>query len=190
MARDPAWAKLSGLCGRRSQQGRLGIAMTNMDNIRILVNPGIAPDQLFSFYQRNDICEKGFGKEVAAKVLDHSSLIIGAFEGDKLVGIARAMFDGLSAAVMEFCLELKYQGNDLQYNDGSLIEKDSSGLGKRIGRVLIDELIKMGATFITVYIVENCEELFYRSIGFEHNAGHLVYYIDRRPYVIGGCNST
>jgi len=59
-----------------------------------------------------------------------------------------------------------------------------------MGRVLIDELIKMGATFITGYIVENCEELFYRSIGFEHNTGHLVSYIDRRPYVIGGRNST
>jgi len=94
----------------------------------------------------------------------------------------------LSGAIMEFCLELKYQGDGLKYNNGSLIEKDSSGLGKRIGKVLIDELIKMGTTFITVYIVENCEEQFYNSIGFEHNTGHFVYYIERRPYVVGGCN--
>ena len=164
--------------------------MTNKNDIKILVNPKISPDQLFYFYERNDICEKGFGKEVASKVLDHSNLIIGAFEGDKLVGITRAMFDGLSAAIMEFCLELKYQGDGLKHNNGSLIEKDSLGLGKMIGKVLVDELIKMGATFITVYIVENCEELFYRSIGFEHNTGHLVYYIEKRPYVIGGGNST
>ena len=164
--------------------------MTKIDNIRTLINPKVTLDQLFSFYERNGICEKGFGKEIASKVLDHSSLIIGAFEGERLVGIARAMFDGLSGAIMEFCLELKYQGDGLKYNNGSLIEKDSSGLGKRIGKVLIDELIKMGTTFITVYIVENCEEQFYNSIGFEHNTGHLVYYIDRRPYVIGGCNDT
>lgn len=157
--------------------------MLNTDGIRILVNPKITPDQLFSFYERNDICETGFGKNVASRVLDHSSLIIGAFEGDRLVGIARAMFDGLSAAIMEFCLELKYQGNRLKYNNGSLIEKDPLGLGKRIGRILIDELIKMGATFITVYIVENCEEEFHKSIGFKDNTGHLVYYINRRPYV-------
>ena len=161
-----------------------------MGDIKISVNPKITPDQLFSFYERNDICEKGFGREVAATVLDHSSLIIGAFEGDKLVGIARAMFDGLSAAIMEFCLDLEYHGDGLQYNNGSVIEKDSSGLGKRIGRVLIDELIKMGATFITAYVVENCEELFYRSVGFEHNTGSLVYHIDRRPYVIGERNGT
>lgn len=155
----------------------------SIDNVRILVNPKITPEQLFSFYERNDICEKEFGKEVASRVLDHSSLIIGAFEGDRLVGIARAMFDGCSATIMEFSLELKYQGNELKHNNGSLIEKDKSGLGRKMGKILIDELIKMRATFITVYIVENCEERFYPSIGFEHNTGHLVYYMERRPYV-------
>ena len=158
-------------------------------DIKVLINPQISPDQLFAFYEGNNICEKEFGKEVAARVLDHSSLIVGAFEGDKLIGIARAMFDGLSAAIMEFGLELKYQGRGLRYNNGSLMEKDSSRFGERIGEVLIDELIKMGATFITVYIVERCEEEFFKSIGFEHNIGHLVYYMERRPYVLKRGNS-
>lgn len=159
--------------------------MTDMDSIRILVNPAITPEQLFSFYERNDICEKEFGKEVASRVLEHSSLIIGTFEEDKLVGLARAMFDGLSAAIMEFSMELRYQGDGLRYNNGSIIERDSSGLGKRMGRVLVDELIEMGATFISYDIIENCEETLFQSIGFEHNTGHLAYYIERRPYVTG-----
>ncbi len=152
--------------------------------IEILVNPKITPDQLFSFYERNDICEKGFGKEIASRVLKHSSLIVGAFEGDKLVGIARAMFDGCSANISEFSLELKYQGEGLKYDNGSLIERDTSGIGSRMGGALVDELWRMGATFIDYYLVENCEEEFFRSLGFEHNVGHLVYYIDRRPYVL------
>lgn len=152
-------------------------------NICILVNPQITPDQLWGFYVRNDICEIGFGKEIAVKPLKHSSLIIGAFQGDKLVGIARAMFDGLSAVIMEFCLELELQGSGLVYDNGSLIEKDTFGIGKKIGDMLIDELGKMGATFISLYIVGNCEENFYNSIGFVENTGHLVYYIDKRPYV-------
>ena len=152
--------------------------------VRIEVNPEITPDQLFSFYERNNICETGYGKETASKVLDHSSLIVAAFEGDKLVAIARAMFDGLAAVIMEFCVALEYQGEDFRYNNGSLIEKDSLGLGQELGKVLIDELIKMGATFISYYIVENCEEEFYELLGFEHNIGHLVYYIERRPYVL------
>jgi hypothetical protein len=51
-------------------------------DIRILLNPTITPDQLFAFYEKNDICEKGFGKEVAARVLDRSDVIVGAFRGD------------------------------------------------------------------------------------------------------------
>lgn len=52
-----------------------------------------------------------------------------------------------------------------------------------MGEVLIAELLTTGATFVTAYIVEDCEEAFYGSLGFEHNAGHLAYCIDRRPYV-------
>ena len=36
--------------------------------------------------------------------------------------------------------------------------------GKKLGKILIDELLKMGTTFFTVYIVENCEETFYLLI--------------------------
>ena len=160
--------------------------MISLEMVSIQVNPKITPDQLFSFYQKNNICEIGFGKETASKVLDHSSLIVAAFEKEELVGIARAMFDGLSAAIMEFCVALKYQGENLKYKNGSLIEKDPYNLGGEIGRILIVELYKIGATFISYYIVENCEEGFYQSLGFEHNYGHLVYYIDRRPYVTEG----
>lgn len=46
--------------------------------------------------------------------MNDSNLIVGAFEGGKLVGIARAMFDGVSATVFEFCLDLEYQGSDLK----------------------------------------------------------------------------
>ncbi len=156
-----------------------------IERVRIEVNPRITPDQLFSFYVKNDVCETGFGKETASKVLDHSSLIVAAFEGDELVGIARAMFDGLSAAIMEFCVALKYQGDNLRYMNGSLVEKDSAGLGKEIGMVLVNELIKMGSTFISNYIVADCEEEFYESLGFEPNTGHLVYIMEMRPYVTG-----
>lgn len=152
-------------------------------DFRILVNPDIHPDQLWDFYVRNDICEVGFGKEIAVKPLKHSSLIIGAFQGEKLVGITRAMFDGQSGVIMEFCLELELQGEQLKYDNGSLIEKDRFNVGKKMGDLLISELRKMGASFISLYIVKNCEEDFYKSIGFKEHIGHLSYYIDKRPYI-------
>jgi len=134
--------------------------MKALDEVNVLVNPKISPDQLFSFYERNNCCEVGEGKEGASRVLEHSSLIVGAFEGDKLVGIARAMFDGCTGAIMEFSMELEYQGEDLKCKNGTTIERDSSGLGKKMGRILLEELFRMGATFIEYYILEKCEEEF------------------------------
>ena len=157
--------------------------MADVDNVKILVNPQITTEQLFSFYQRNSICEEGYGKELACKPLYYSSLIIGAFEGDKLVGITRAMFDGLSAVIMEFCLDLEYQGENLEYENGYLVGKDDFGLGKRIGEVLINELFRMGADFISCDIFHEYESGFYRSLGFEPKSNHPVYYIDKRPYL-------
>ena len=148
----------------------------------IQVNPVVTADQLFEFYERNGVCEVGFGKELAARVLVDSSLVVAALDGERLVGIARATFDGLSAAVMELSIECKLQGEGLTYGNGSLVEKDESGVGRRLGAVFVEELLGMGATFIDVPI-EPIEREFYRSIGFVENVGQLVYYIDRRPYV-------
>ena len=156
--------------------------MKNIDNLKIAVNPDITEEQLFSFYQRNHICEEGYGKKLACKPLYNSSLIVGAFEGDKLVGIARAMFDGLSAVIMEFCVELEYQGGNPEYNNGSLIGKDEFGLGKRIGEALLEKLFEMGADFISCDVVKDYEERFYESIGFEVHASVRTL-IDKRPYL-------
>jgi len=153
--------------------------------IQIIVRPPITPDQLFAFYLGNDICEAGFGKEVAARVLGRSSLIVGAFEGDRLVGIVRAMFDGLSAEIVDFCLALEYQGEGLQFANGSLIESDPTGLGKRLGETAVRELLAMGASFISTTALADVEESFYRSLGFRLNEGSVEYIIDRRPYVTG-----
>ncbi len=156
--------------------------MIKPEDVKIKVNPAISDEQLFSFYQRNSICEEGFGKEVACIPLKHSALIVGAFFNDSLVGIARATFDGLAANIMEFCLELELQGENLKYTNGSLLQKDAYGIGRKMGKNLLDELFKMGATFTSYDIVENCEEFFYSSIGLTRKHNHVVYYKDERCY--------
>ncbi len=150
--------------------------------MKVLINPAISLDQLWDFYVRNNICEAGHGKETAGKALKHSSVIVGAFDGEQLVGIARAMFDGLSADIPEFCLENRLQGEGLVYENGSLLEQDLQGVGKAMGEALLAELMRMGATFISCYLVGNCEERFYESLGFRENTGHKAYVIDKRPY--------
>lgn len=151
------------------------------DRPSIVVNAPLTRDQLFDFYERNDICERHYGKDVATRVLDHPHLIVAALAGDELVGLARATFDGLAAHVMEFSLDLRWQGEPSRYRNGSLIEDDPEGLGRALGEALLGELRRLGCDFVSVYLVEDCEERFYESIGFVPNTGHATYYIDRRP---------
>jgi len=150
----------------------------------IHVNPILSPDQIFGFYLRNAICESEYGRDEAARILDHPHLIVAALDEGEIVALARATFDGLSACVMEFSLDLRWQG-ETQYGNGSLLESDPKGLGAAIGNCLLDELRQRGCRFISCSIVAGAEEAFYRSIGFRENEGHLVYYIDERPYVVG-----
>ncbi len=151
--------------------------------VNIIFQPTITDDQLWEFFNRNDICEVGYGKETATKPLHFPNVSVGAFYQDMLVGYARAMFDGVSATIMAFCLEL--QGTDLVYENGSLIESDTYGIGKEMGRLLIDRRRKMGNTFVDVIAVQDCEERFYESLGLKETVGHKVYYIDERCYTRG-----
>ena len=153
--------------------------------VTISVNPEITPDQLFDFYERNDICEVGFGKETAARILRVPHLIVAALAGDELVGLARATHDGLSAHVMELSLDLRLQGDSTRHENGSLVEADAKGIGRRLGERLLAELEAVGVSFVTAYVVAGCEEPFYESLGFSENDGHLVYHLDARPYVRG-----
>ena len=151
--------------------------------LRIEVNPDISADQLWDFYVRNNICEVGFGKDIATRVLSHSQVMVGAFRDADLVGLVRACFDGLSATIMEFSLDLSLQGNT-PHRNGSLIEADSEGVGQELAKALHVHLRTLGNTFTDVSAAD-FEEPFYRSAGFAENIGHRVFYIDERPYSAG-----
>ena len=155
----------------------------DIDKIIIKYRPELSSEQLWDFYIRNDICEVGHGKENAVKPLNFNPYIVAAFYEDKLVGIIRAMFDGLTADIMEFCLECELQGNDLKYNNGSVIERDKYGIAKQMADLLVSELRKLCNTGVVAYIIEGTEEQVYESIGLKQNTGHLVYIMDERPYI-------
>ena len=153
-----------------------------MDDVTFLVNPPIADEELYAFYRENGICEEGYPRDQATVVLRQSSVIVAAYREGTLVGIARAMFDGREAQLVEFCVARTVQGGPLRHANGSLIEHDASGVGRALGHVLLDELWRRGAQFVATYIVQGVEEAFYTTLGFEDNTGHRVYVIDRRPY--------
>lgn len=152
-------------------------------SISIKVNPQITPDELYDFYVENDICEKGYGKETATIPLEHNSITVAAYDDEKLVGITDAMFNGVVAVVMEFCVAVHLQGGGTELENGSMMELDKAGVGKMMGDVLVEELHKKGAYFISTSVYEPLEREFYESIGFKRNDGHTEYVIDTRPYV-------
>ncbi len=58
--------------------------MAPQERLDIRVNPAITADALFDFYERNNICEVEFGKEVAVRILEHPHLIVTAYDGSVL----------------------------------------------------------------------------------------------------------
>ena len=156
----------------------------DVNKVEIKFMPGITDEQLWEFYVRNDICEAGYGKTASVKALRYgNSHITAAFYEDKLVGIIRGLFDGQGMTIAECGLELALQGNELTHENGSLIEKDSYGIFKQMGLLLLDEMQKLGGTWADFILVEGLEETTFASLGMKHNTGHLPYYIDTRPYV-------
>lgn len=154
-----------------------------MDHVTVVVRPTISAAQLHAFYVKNNICEAGYGVDLCALPLQHSAVIVAAYHGDELIALARASFDGLAASIDEFCLATDWQGPDLVYGNGSLIEKDDFGVGKQVGEALLAELERLGATFISTMCLEDVEEEFYGSLGLRLNPHSVEYIIDRRPYV-------
>jgi len=153
----------------------------NPDDVRILVNPEISEDQLWGYYARNGMYEaKCYDKKTAAIPLRNSTLIIGAFHENELVGIIRVLHDGLDASVHEFGLELELQG-DNRYEVGALLESDRFGIAKKMGLIMIEELDKAGIHFTSHTIVNGIENSIVESIGLTENKGHAQYIIDTRP---------
>jgi hypothetical protein len=148
----------------------------------IRIDPPITPEQLYAFYQRNQICEAGYSQDRAAVVLRYPGVIVAAFDGDALVGIVRVLTDGLTAAIMEFSIDLQLQGSTVHGN-GSLVENDEVGLAARLGQTMLAELAARQIDFVTYDVVEGREEAFFQTLGFQRNAGMVNYIIDRRPYV-------
>ena len=151
--------------------------------LRIVRNPRITPKQLHAFYTRTGVCEAGFPPAEVGKVLGHSDVVLAAYQGNTLVGFARGLCDGLAGYVAELCVDPALQGRSTRHSNASLIEGDTAGLGRWLGASLLVELRKLGASFFSVYAVDGVEDTFYKSLGFEENTGHTMYYIDTRAYV-------
>jgi len=153
----------------------------NADGVKVLVNPEISDDQLWSFYARNGLYEaQCYDKATATVPLKNSELVIGAFYEGELVGILTAIHDGLDAQINIFYLSLELQGEN-RYECGGLIESDPYGIAKKMGLMMVEELKKADIYFISYTILNGIENSVMESIGLTENKGHVDYIIDNRP---------
>lgn len=92
--------------------------------------------------------------------LPGSCAVAGAFAGDRLVGIARALSDGFSDAYIQDVTTLKeFRGN---------------GIGSKLVTCLIQELQARGIDWIGLVGVPGTEN-FYTRLGFDAQKGHTLY---------------
>jgi GNAT superfamily N-acetyltransferase len=156
-----------------------------MDDVEIRINPSIPRGELYDFYERNNICEAGYGPELAEVVLQHPCVTVGAFCDGELIGFGRALFDGLSATIVEFSLDLRFQDvNELQ--NGCFVDSDPHGIAKRMAEALLTQLRRLGCYFFSIGVWSAGEQRFYGSLGFRENTGAKEFVIDERPYVKEG----
>jgi hypothetical protein len=155
---------------------------TAMKDVEVKLNPRIARGALHAFYARNNICEAAYGPKMAATVLRHPCVSVGAFRNGELIGFARALFDGLSATIVEFCLDLRFQGSNGARN-GCFVDSDPHGIARRMAKGLLRELRRRGCRFFSITVWSAGEQAFYRTLGFKENKGAKEFVIDERPYV-------
>ncbi len=155
-----------------------------MRNIVIKVNPRITRDELYRFYSDNNICEAEFDVEVMDSIIEHSNIIVVAYEDETMVGFTKGVYDGVAGHICEVNVSLDYMGTNLEYDNGSIIERDKYGLGKEIVNELVERFYEMGATFISAIGFKEVENDFLISCGLKENINHVQYTIDKRPYVL------
>lgn len=94
------------------------------------------------------------------QALSGSCAVAGAFCGGRLIGIARALSDGVSDAYIQDVTVLKnFRGR---------------GIGGKLVKLLADELAGRGIDWIGLVGVPGTEK-FYASLGFEAQHGHTLW---------------
>ncbi len=101
--------------------------------------------------------------EAVPKMLEGSLLLAGAFCCGRLIGFGRALSDGVSDAyIQDIVVALPFR---------------RQGAGRGIVRVLTEELLRRGISWIGLVGVPGTEK-FYQSLGFRPMEGHTPMLFD------------
>jgi len=154
--------------------------MPNKEDIVVEEEPGLSAEDLWQFYVENNCCETRYPMERATSVLQNSAAVVTARDHGKLVGVARAVSDGLSAQVMELSVALSHQGPGARNGTGALVEDDKFDVGKRLGQTLVEVLHSQGVDWIEM-VAWKTELETYSDAGFQVKEEDRAVFVDTRP---------
>lgn len=121
------------------------------------VNTKIEPHQLAEVFQSSGIKRPIDDLKRIKAMLDNATLLVTAWDGEKLVGVARAMSD------MSYCCYLSDLAVDKEYQN------------KGIGHELVDEVQKQIGDECNLVLLAAPESIeYYPKIGFD-KCGHAFY---------------
>ena len=125
-------------------------------NFRIVQD--LDPASVIRLYSEADWWEPGDAAEAVIPLLRGSFRVAAAFDGERLVGMARALSDGASDAyIQDVVVDSAYR---------------KRGIGGRLVRLLLDELKNSGVSWIGLIGAPGTEH-FYRDLGFTPMEGFL-----------------
>lgn len=120
--------------------------------IKILNNPLICDiDEILGLYVAEGWWDGPLNKDLVLEIINGSHIFVAAFHGEKLIGMGRAISDGVSDAyIQDVTVNKDYRGKSL---------------GALIINKIIDELKKKNILWIGL-ISEKNSEGFYKKLGF------------------------
>jgi GNAT superfamily N-acetyltransferase len=114
----------------------------------------LSADEAIALYIRSTLGERRpvHNKETFEAMLKHASITITAWDGEKLIGIARTLTDFAYVAYLaDLAVDQQYQRN---------------GIGKRL---IAETNLRLGPECMTVLLAAPKANEYYKHIGFEHN---------------------
>jgi len=96
------------------------------------------------------------------KMIKHSSVIVGAFDKNTLVGIGRALDDTVYAFITDIIVSPKYQ---------------KKGIGAKIVKMLCDQLIKKNIKMIHCSTSKKLAPFYQVAAKFEYDSDDITLYL-------------
>jgi hypothetical protein len=140
-------------------------------------------DELLKFYQRQQHAITRSPERIR-EMISRSHCFVTARDGDRLIGLARGVSDGVRGYLSECKLDAEYQGPAAVTRTDGRIEHDEHGIACELAQRVLESLRDAGVERIDV-TAHGTEEDFCFDLGFRKVRGMVAMQLD--PSVLAAC---